>query len=71
MSETIPRVSMQQLIDAGLNGFGLQLFIESFAALRDKDPALFVMMGSFSLSFRGMVVTFSPDPDEKLDGSHH
>jgi hypothetical protein len=59
-------VTMQDLIDAGLNAFALQLFMESIAerAGADKfDPIRF--------SFRGILVTLARDPDRPFDGRHH
>lgn len=35
MSDAIPAVTMQLLLDGGLNAFGLQLFVESIAAKKD------------------------------------
>jgi hypothetical protein len=62
----VPTVSMQNLIDANLNAFALQLFIESIANMKDaKDfqPLSFV--------FRGVRVTFEPEPGEMIDTRHH
>lgn len=66
MERTIPTVDMQQLLDAGLNAFALQLFIESIANKKDaKDfqPLIFV--------FRGIRVTLEPEPGEEIDTRHH
>ncbi len=61
----VPAVTLQQLIDAGLNGFGLQLFIESVAA--KKDAGTFT---AFTFSYKGILVTLAPDPDRAIDGRH-
>jgi len=64
----IPEVSMQMLIDAGFNAFGLQLFVESIATVRERskkqdfDPISFI--------FRGLKVTFEPT-DQPIDLRHH
>lgn len=52
----IPEVTTQMLIDAGLNAFGLQLFIESIAVM--KDAATFSPM---TFRFRGIKFTMEPD----------
>jgi hypothetical protein len=68
-SDHIPPVmSLQMLIDAGLNGFGLQLFVESIAALAEKSGGKFE---PFTFSFRGILFSWAPDPNNPLDGRHH
>lgn len=64
MGETIPEVTMQQLIDAGLNAFGLQLFAESVAG---KDNA--TTFKPFTFKFRNIRITL--EPDGQVDTSHH
>lgn len=62
--ETVPEVTMQQLIDAGLNAFGLQLFIESIANKKDAK--------SFSpLSFRYRGIKITLEPCGEIDTRHH
>ncbi len=56
MPPPIPDVSMQQLLDAGLNAFGLQLFVESIAG--KKDVATFV---PFTFRYKGVKITLEPD----------
>jgi hypothetical protein len=60
----IPDVSMQNLIDVGLNAFGLQMFVESIA--NKKDAAGF---SPITFRFRGIRVTMQPDG--KIDTRHH
>ena len=59
MSEQkIPEVTLQQIIDVGLNAFGLQLFVESIAGKNDAktfDP--------FSFIYKGVKVTLEPVRD--------
>lgn len=62
----IAELEMQQLIDAGLNAFGLQLFIESIANKRDAK-----YFKAISFQFRGIKVTFEPQPGIPIDTSHH
>jgi hypothetical protein len=60
----IPEVTMQDLIDAGFNAFGLQLFAESVAGKTDAktfDP--------FTFKFRNIKITLAPDGE--VDTSHH
>jgi len=57
---------MQQLVDAGLNAFGLQLFIESIADKKDSDA-----FRPFSFLFRGIKITMEPVPGVAIDTSHH
>jgi hypothetical protein len=59
-----PEVSMQQLIDAGLNAFALQLFAESVAG---KDGAK--TFTPFSFIFRNIKITL--EPNGEVDTSHH
>lgn len=64
ITEAPPEVSMQNLIDAGLNAFGLQLFVESIANM--KDAATFKPI---TFKFRGIRITMQPDGD--IDTRHH
>ncbi len=65
MSETpIPEVPMQHLIDAGLNAFGLQLFIESIAGMKDAQT-----FKPITFKFRGIRITMQPDGE--IDTRHH
>jgi hypothetical protein len=59
---------MQNLIEAGFNAFGLQLFVESIAQVRErsKDPKF----KPISFRFRGLKITFEPT-DEPIDIRHH
>lgn len=69
MSGAVPKVTMQMLIDAGLNAFGLQLFAESFAGKIDpKNPDGGL---PFSFSFRGLRFTVEREPGEEIDTRHH
>ena len=68
----VPDATMQQLLDAGLNAFGLQLFIESIADVYGKSREIgHAQFEPITISFRGVLVKFSPDPDRPLDGRHH
>lgn len=60
----VPEVTMQQLIDAGLNAFGLQVFIESIA--NKKDAATF---SPIAFRYRGIKITL--EPDGEIDTRHH
>jgi hypothetical protein len=60
----IPDVTMQQLIEAGLNAFGLQLFVESVAGKNDSHT-----FTPFSFRYRGIKVTLAPDGE--VDTAHH
>jgi len=52
----IPEISLQQMIDAGMNGFGLLLFMKS---IKDKkDSATFE---PFSFIYKGVKVTLAPE----------
>lgn len=62
--EQIPEVGMQQLLNAGLNAFGLQLFIESIANKKDAKD-----FKPLSFKFRGIKVTL--EPDGEIDTRHH
>jgi hypothetical protein len=62
---SVPVVTLQQLIDSGLNAFGLQLFVESVAA--KKDAGTFT---PFTFSYKGILVTLAPDPERAIDGRH-
>lgn len=64
--KSVPHVSMQQLLDTGLNGFGLQLFIESFEKLKPTAQQL-----PFAFEFRGLRVTFEIPEGGQLDTRHH
>lgn len=64
MNKGTPEVTMQQLIDAGLNAFALQLFVESIAD--KKDAATFF---PFSFNFRRIKITL--EPCGEIDTSHH
>jgi hypothetical protein len=64
-----PKVSMQMLIDAGLNAFGLQLFCESFAG--KIDPANPSAGLPFSFIFRGLKFTVEQIGGEEIDTRHH
>ena len=66
---SVPRVGMQQLINAGFNAFGLQLFAESFA---DKvHPEEHWAGLPFSFSFRGLRFIVTREPGEEIDTRHH
>ncbi len=52
----VPEVSMQQLINAGLNAFGLQLFVESIANKKDASE-----FNPITFKFRGIKITMQPD----------
>jgi hypothetical protein len=67
MATNPPVVTLQMLIKAGLNGFGLQLFVESVAALAEKSGGKFE---SFTFSYKGILFTAAPDPNHPLDGRH-
>lgn len=60
----VPEVSMQQIIDAGLNAFGLQLFAESVAGKTDATT-----FEPFSFKFRNITITL--EPAGVVDTSHH
>ena len=64
MAAEIPEVSMQQLIDAGLNAFGLQLFVESIGDKKDAKE-----FKPITFKFRGIKITF--EPDGEIDTRHH
>lgn len=56
----IPVLTSQQLLDAGLNVFGLQLFLKSIANKKDAttfDPLSFI--------YRGVKVTIEPCHKER------
>jgi hypothetical protein len=57
---------MQQLIDAGFNAFGLQLFCESFA-----DRAKGDQFRPFTFIFRGLKFTVECVEGEQIDTRHH
>jgi hypothetical protein len=55
MSEKVPEPTMQMLIDAGINGFALELLSESLAG--KKDIRTFKPL---RFQFRGVIYTFEP-----------
>lgn len=57
-----PEVSTQMLIDAGLNAFGLELFVESIAGKKD-----FKNFNPISCRYKGVKLTFEPDPSTWRD----
>lgn len=61
----VPVVGMQELIDVGFNAFGLQLFVESVAAKRGADS-----FKPFTFSYKGILVTLAPNPEQPIDGRH-
>ena len=61
-----PEVTMQKLIDAGFNAFGLQLFCESFADRAKSD-----LFAPFSFRFRGLKFTVERAEGEQIDTRHH
>ena len=63
MNEPIHDATMQDLIDAGLNAFGLQLFVESIANM--KDAATFR-----PLAFRYKGIKITLEPDGAIDTRH-
>jgi hypothetical protein len=65
-SSEIAHVGIQQLIDAGFNAFGLQLFCESFA-----DRAKAEQFRPFRFIFRGLKFTVERVEGEELDTRHH
>jgi hypothetical protein len=64
MDKPIPVVSMQQILDAGLNAFDLQLFAESVAG---KTGA--TTFEPFSFKFRNIKITL--EPDGEVDTRHN
>ncbi len=65
MSEQrIPVLTSQQILDAGLNVFGLQLFCESIKDKKDSDT-----FDPISIIYRGIKVTFEPVQEEQPDGT--
>jgi hypothetical protein len=65
----VPKVTMQMLLDAGFNAFGLQLFAESFAGKIDPQNPNGGL--PFSFSFRGLRFTIEREPGEEIDTRHH
>jgi hypothetical protein len=65
----IPKVTMQMLLDAGFNAFGLQLFAESFAGKINPDKPDAGL--PFSFSFKGLRFTVEREPGEQIDTTHH
>lgn len=59
-----PEVTMQMLIDAGFNAFGLQLFVESVA-----DRTYATSFKPFSFVFRNIKITM--EPHGAVDTRHH
>lgn len=53
-----PTVTMQQLLDAKLNGFALELLSESLAGKKDIKT-----FKPLSCQFRGVLYTFQPAPE--------
>jgi len=69
VSTTVPKVTMQMLIDAGFNAFALQLFAESFAGkINPEQPDAGL---PFSFSFRGLRFIVEREPGEEIDVGHH
>jgi hypothetical protein len=64
--DPIPEVTIQGLLDAGLNAFGLQLFIESVAK-RNRAAAF----KPIKFSYLGVMVTIEPHPTKEIDRRHH
>ncbi len=65
----VPLVTMQMLLDAGFNAFGLQLFAESFSGkINPQQPDAGL---PFSFSFRGLRFTIEREPGEEIDTRHH
>lgn len=64
MAEPVPTATMQQLIDAGFNAFGLQLFAESVAGHNDAKT-----FTPFAFIFRNIKITL--EPVGEVDTSHH
>jgi hypothetical protein len=56
--QKIPEVLMQQVMDVGLNAFGLQLFVESVAGKNDAKT-----FDRFSFIYKGVKVTLEPVRD--------
>lgn len=62
--DAIPEVTMQDLFSAGLNAFGLQLFVESIAEMHDAAT-----FKPITFKFRGIRITMQPDGE--IDTRHH
>lgn len=62
--EAVPEVTRQQIASAGLNVFGLDLFIESIAGKGDAKT-----FEPFSFKHRGIKITLEPYAD--VDTAHH
>ena len=58
----VKKVTLQELIDVGFNGFGLQLFVESIAKREGVDN-----FDKFQFEYKGVLVTL--EPAAKVDGS--
>jgi hypothetical protein len=68
-TNAVPKATMQMLINAGFNAFGLQLFCESFAGkINPGDPHAGL---PFAFSFRGLRFTVEREPGEEIDTRHH
>jgi len=63
MTPPIRDVTMQQILDVGLNAFGLQLFVESVA--NKKDVTTFE---PFTFRYKGVKITL--EPDGEIDTRH-
>jgi hypothetical protein len=61
----IPTVTMQHLVDAGLNAFGLQLFVESVAGKTGAKT-----FKPFTFVFKGVRVTLQPESGQEVDTRH-
>lgn len=67
---SIPRVSTQQLINAGINGFAVSMFVESIRRFKDWRTS-----PPFSFSHNGVKITIEPDvegagPDRYDEGKN-
>ena len=67
-TQAVPKVTMQMLLDVGLNAFGLQQFAESFAGRINPEKADGGL--PFSFSFRGLRFTVEQEPGEEIDTLH-
>ena len=65
----VPHVTMQMILNAGFNAWGLQLFAESFAnKLQPEDKWAGL---PFSFEFRGLRFTVEREPGMEIDTRHH
>ena len=62
----VPKVSLQMLIDVGLNGFAFQLVAESLADRADPND----FGPPFRFNYKGIQVTVERAPGEEIDGRH-